>query len=203
MSSPLPSPSSSPQSPLWFAVQLCLSCQQYANRGRSGQLISNAGRRPIRVTALGSIVMKPQNATLLVLAILLPLVSASQDKCTAQADAEQRRIERDFGSASCQGRYGRSGEVVERSTCCTGCHCETVRRLHAGEHTETLACCHRENRRMPGRCSPPWRRTTAPIQRPNSHVSEQTVRRGEEQRLQDEYMSCTRSTPGSSMSSDA
>ncbi len=139
--------------------------------------------------------MKPQNAMLLLLALLLPVASAAQDKCTAQADAEQRRIERDFAAQ----RLAKGNTVAE---------VKWSNDLHAAlaVTAKRFEDCTRANTPKPSpaaiakvdECLAGVRRRGDELQRRDSGrtltFQEQTVRRGEEQRLQEEYMSCTRTT---------
>lgn len=152
--------------------------------------------RQIPRPALGSNVMPPKNATLLVLALLLPMVSTAQDQCTAQADAEQRRIERDFraqrpakGDMAAEVKWSNDlhaalAATAKRFEDCTRLSTPKPSPAATAKIDECLAGVRRRGddlqRRYGGR--------TLTFQ-------EQTVRRGEEQRLQDEYMSCTRTTP--------
>jgi hypothetical protein len=139
--------------------------------------------------------MKPQNATLLVLALLLPLVSASQDKCTAQADAVQRRIERDFSAQ--RPAKGDTAAEVKWSNDLHAALAATAKRFEDCTRASTPKPSPAATAKI-DECLAGVRRRGDELQRRYSGrtltFQEQTVRRGEEQRLQDEYMSCTRST---------
>ncbi len=139
--------------------------------------------------------MTPHYAILLLLALLLPVTSAAQDKCTAQADAEQRRIERDFtiqrpakGDTAAAVKwsndlYAAMAAIAKRFEDCTRANTPKPSPAAIAKIDECLAGVRRRGDELQRRYSD---RTLT--------FQEQTVRRGEEQRLQDEYMSCTRTT---------
>jgi hypothetical protein len=137
--------------------------------------------------------MKPQNAIFLLLAVLLPLVSAAQDKCTAQGQAEQLRIEREF-MAQPPAKGDKAAEQI------------WAKNLHAAlaAAAKQVEDCKRVNTPKPSpaattkvdECLAGVRRRGDELQQRYKGrtltFQEQTVLRAEEQRLQDEYMSCTR-----------
>jgi hypothetical protein len=140
--------------------------------------------------------MKTQYAIPLVLALLLPLVSAAQDKCNAQAQADQLRIEREFSA-----RRPAKGDRVAEANWSNDLHAAlaaTAKRFEecarASTPTPTPAATARIDECLAG-----VRRRGDELQRRyggrSLTLQEQTTRRAEEQRLQDEHMSCTRTTP--------
>lgn len=137
--------------------------------------------------------MKPKNAISLLLAILLPLVSAAQDKCTVQGHAEQLRIEREFAAQ----RPAKGDKTAEQIW---------SRNLHAAlaAAAKQVEDCTRANTPKPSpaatakldECLAGVRHRGDELQQRYKGrtltLQEQTALKGEEQRLQDEYMSCTR-----------
>lgn len=139
--------------------------------------------------------MKPKHAILLVVALLLPLSSIAQDKCTTQGKAEQLRIEREF-SAQRPARGDKDAELTwsknlnaalaaaaRRAEDCTRASRPAVQPAAAAKVEDCLAGVRRRGDELQQR----YRGRTPTLQ-------EQTTQRGEEQRLQDEYMACTRNT---------
>jgi len=139
--------------------------------------------------------MTPNNAIPLVLALLLPVVSVAQDKCTAQADAEQRRIERDFMAQ--RPAKGDTAAEVKWSNDLHAALAATAKRFEDCTRASTPKPSPAAGAKI-DECVAGVRRRGDELQRRYSGrtltFQEQTVRRGEEQRLQDEYMSCTKTT---------
>lgn len=137
--------------------------------------------------------MKPKNALFLLLAGLLPMFSAAQDKCTVQGQAEQLRIEREF-AAQLPAKGDKTAEQI------------WSKNLHAAlaAAAKQVEDCTRANAAKPSsaatakvdECIAGVRRRGDELQQRfkgrTLTFQEQTAVRGEEQRLQDEYMSCTR-----------
>jgi hypothetical protein len=140
--------------------------------------------------------MKPQYPISILLAVLLPLVSAAQDKCTTQGQAEQLRIEREFMAQ----RPAKGDKTAEQAW---------SKNLHAAlaAAAKQVEDCTRANTPKPSpaarakvdECLAGVRRRGDELQQRYKGrtltFQEQTTLRGEEQRLQDEYMSCTRTSP--------
>lgn len=137
--------------------------------------------------------MKPHNAISLLLAILLPLASAAQDKCTAQGQAEQLRIEREFvaqrpekGDKTAEQIWSKNlnaalAAAAKQVEDCTRASKPKPSPAATAKVDECLAGVRRRGDDLQQR----YKGRTLTFQ-------EQTTLRGEEQRLQDEYMSCTR-----------
>ncbi len=137
--------------------------------------------------------MKPQNAVFLILAILLPPVIAAQDKCTSQGQAEQRRIEREFiaqrpakGDTAAEqvwskNLYAALAAAAKLAEDCTRASKPKPSPAATAKVNECLAAVDRRGDELQQR----YKGRTLTFQ-------EQTVLRSEEQRLQDEYTSCTR-----------
>lgn len=139
------------------------------------------------------IAMKPTSAVFLLLAALLSLASTAQDKCTAQGQAEQRRIEQEF-SAQRPAKGDKAAEQVwsknlqaslaaaaKQAEECTRANTPKPSPAATAKVDECLAGVRRRGDELQQRYKG---RTLTP--------QEQTALRGEEQRLHDEYMSCTR-----------
>ena len=137
--------------------------------------------------------MKHKGAISLLLATLLPLISAAQDKCTAQGQAEQLRIEREF-AAQRPARGDKAAEQIwsknlhaalaaaaKQVEDCTRANTPKASPAATAKVDECLAGVRRRGDELQQR----YKGRTLTFQ-------EQTALRGEEQRLQDEYMSCTR-----------
>jgi hypothetical protein len=140
--------------------------------------------------------MKPKHAITFVVALLLSLTSTAQDKCTAQGQAEQFRIEREF-SGKRPAKGDKAAELTwatnlqtalaaaaKRAEDCTRTGRPTVTPSATAKIDECLAGVRRRsdelNRRDQGR---------------KLSLQEQTLRRSEDERLQDDYISCTKSPP--------
>lgn len=137
--------------------------------------------------------MKPQNAILSLLAILIPLVSAAQDKCTAQGQAEQRRIEREFmaqlparGDTAAEQIWSKNlhaalAAAAKQVEDCTRANTPKPSPAATAKVDECLAAVRRRGDELQQR----YKGRTLTFQ-------EQTALRDAEQRLSDEYQSCTR-----------
>jgi len=137
--------------------------------------------------------MKPQDAILLFLAFLLPLVSAAQDKCTAKGQAEQIRIEREFvaqrpakGDTAAEQIWSKNlhaalAAAAKQVEDCTRANTPISSPAATAKVDECLAAVRRRGDELQQR----YKGRTLTFQ-------EQTVLRDEEQRLNDEYTSCTR-----------
>ena len=137
--------------------------------------------------------MKSQTAILPLLAILLPLVSAAQDKCTAQGQAEQLRIEREFmaqrpakGDTAAEQIWSKNlhaalAAAAKQVEDCTRANTPKPSPAATAKIEECLAAVRRRGDELQLQ----YKGRTLTFQ-------EQTVLRDAEQRLSDEYTSCTR-----------
>ena len=139
--------------------------------------------------------MNPKHALFVLVPLLFPLASTAQDKCTDMGRAEQVRIEKEF-SAQRPARGDKDAEqawskhlhaalaaAAKRVEDCTRANKPAVPAAVAARIEECLAGVRRRGDELERR----YRGRTLTLQ-------EQTIRRGEEERLQDEYMSCTKRT---------
>lgn len=140
--------------------------------------------------------MKPRYTIPLLLALLIPLASAAQDKCAAQAQAEQLRIEREFtaqrpakGDATAQQIWSKNlhaalSAAAKQAEDCTRANAPKPSSAATAKVDECLAAVRRRGDELQQR----YKGRTLTVQ-------EQAALRDEQQRLSDEYTSCTRKSP--------
>ncbi len=127
--------------------------------------------------------------------LLLAQAGTAQDKCTAQGQAEQLRIEREFsgqrpvrGDKEAELTWSKNlhaalAAAAKRAEDCTRANKPPASPAAAAKIDECLAGVRRRTDELERR----YRGRTLTFQ-------EQTTQRGEHERLQDEYMACTSNT---------
>jgi len=140
--------------------------------------------------------MKRLSSFLPVLALWVPLAGAAQDKCAAQAQAEQQRIEREL-TAQRPARGDKAAEQAWASKlhselAAVASRFEACTRANTPKHTAAATA------KMDD-CLAGVRRRGDELRRQSSgrtlSLQEQTLLRDQERRLHDDYMACSRTTP--------